>query len=363
MKLIELGWSARWDSFSDRSVVRITAKHKSHLEALAPNGDRVNCYLKGAMQYAAESSADLPVIGDWCAITPLFVDEMNHPAAMVEEILPRANRISRIAAGPKVDEQVLAANVDVAFIVTSVNADFNINRLRRFLLVATTGGVEPIIVFSKIDLAEGAAESASPASLETWLAPVRESFPELKVIFTSAADRRGVEELQAQIGPGRTAVFLGTSGVGKSSLVNALLGRTEQSTGDIRDDDRGRHTTSGGKMFFVEGGGMIIDTAGLREIQVVGSDGDLEELMPAVAALAAKCKFSDCTHESEPECAVRAAIEAGELTAGEMRQYEKLLREMAYQRQRLDVNLRKESQRKWKVMNKGLRLRKKLEGR
>lgn len=371
MKIIDLGWSTLWDRSLDQEVVRITAKHKSHLEALSKNGVSINCYLSGSMQFAAETSAELPVIGDWCTISPPFIDEMNKPAAIVEQILERKSKISRVAAGLKADEQVLAANIDYVFIVTSVNSEFNVNRLRRFLLIATHGGAEPILVLSKIDkleqgntadeLKDSKSNMGQNYFLTEWLEPIQKAFPDLKTIATSALENRGLAEIQSLLVSGKTGVFIGSSGVGKSSLVNTLLGQHVQFTQDIGDDDSGKHTTTGGKMFFIPKGGMIIDTAGLREIQVLGDESDLDAIMPEISDFVKQCKFGDCSHETEPGCAVLAAIESGELSVKDMEQYHKLQRELNFQRRKLDASAMQEERRKWKIIHKGLKQKKKME--
>jgi ribosome biogenesis GTPase / thiamine phosphate phosphatase len=332
-----LGWSSEWDlnphacAIGPEFLVRITAQHKSIYHALRSTGERVNCKLSGKLStaLAADSSA-LPVVGDWAVVGPTFRDESNEPAAKINAILPRLTKISRLAAGRETAEQVLAANIDIVFIVTSTNTDFSINRLRRYVLLAEYGGVRPVIVLSKCDL----VDEQERANIEQML---QAEFPQTQFIFSSTLTMDGIDSIKELLSPGKTAVFVGSSGVGKSTLVNRLLENEVQKTADVRShDQRGRHTTSASCLFFIPDGGMIVDTAGIREVGVIGSDDDLAGIMPAVATLVAACRFANCTHSSEPGCAVNAALELGELDQSELDSYTKLEREMDYSRKKLD---------------------------
>ncbi len=340
-----LGWCSEWDLNphacaidGPELLVRLTAQHKSGIyQALRSTGERLNCKLSGKLltELSPDSSA-LPVVGDWCIVGPTFRDERNEPASKINAILPRLTKIARLAAGRKMAEQVLAANIDIVFIVTSTNTDFSINRLRRFVLLAEYGAVRPVIVLSKSDLIDDQERTNLEQVLQTDL-------PQTRFIFSSALTVAGIEAIKEMLGPGKTAVFVGSSGVGKSTLVNRLLENEVQKTADVRShDQKGRHTTSASCLFFVPGGGMIVDTAGIREVGVIGTDEDLAGIMPAVATLVAACRFANCTHSSEPTCAVIAAVELGHLEQSEFQDYTKLEREMDYSRKKLDQRLASE---------------------
>lgn len=340
-----LGWSPEWDHYGERfegeSLVRIVARHKAFCEGLTASGNRLNCHLSGKMSHESSTSAQLPAVGDWCAMGTPFLDETNSRAALVKEVLPRKSVIARMVAGVDADQQVLAANVDYAFLVTSANKNFNINRLRRYMILANHGGAQPIVVLSKVDLADGAERDFADQ--------LQSAFPEVRYVLTSALSLTGVERIESILCAGQTGVFLGSSGVGKSTLVNLLLGRAAQRTGEIRENDaKGRHTTSGAGLFFMPGGGMIIDTPGLREVHVLGEAEDLDRLMPSFSELAATCKFGNCTHNTEPGCQVQEALADERLSQGELDTYLKLNKEIAYARRKLDQRAAIQERVRWK---------------
>jgi len=339
-----LGWSPAWDhwlSDAKKSAVRITAKHRNVYQGLSLDGQLLNIYLSGKMLHASSLSADLPAVGDWCIVDAFFKDNANAPSAIVEEILPRHSELTRMACGKDADTQLLAANVDFAFIVTSANRDFNINRLRRYILLAEHGRVAPIIVLSKIDLTDDVGARC--------LHEVQSHFPYCDFIATSAHEGVGLDNLRTVLRPGKTGVFLGSSGAGKSTLVNSLLQNDVQRTHAVRDfDDKGVHTTTSSGLFFIAECGMIIDTPGLRQVGLVADEEELMRVMPGVAALASRCKFADCSHSTEPGCAVASALESGELKDSDYDSYSRMQRELAYSKRRLDARYAKEERKRWK---------------
>jgi ribosome biogenesis GTPase len=268
--------------------------------------------------------------------------------------------VVRRAAGEKTEPQVVAGNVDVGLIVTSGNADLNPRRLERYLVTMRDGGVTPVIALTKIDLLDDAAVDAAVATIEA-------AAPGVEVVPLCAIDGRGVEALAARLGVGRTAVLVGSSGVGKSTLTNWLLGRAAQETRAIREgDDRGRHTTTRRELFVLPDppGGVLIDTPGMRELQLWTDEGDDEAAEhDDVAALAEQCRFADCKHREEPGCAVRAAVERGELAADRLEGYRKLQGELAVEAKRRDAAARTEDKRKAKVAQRSLRDRLRDKGR
>jgi len=338
-----LGWSETWDGLLDerahKQAVRIIAQHKNLYQAFTTEGQLINCHLSGKMLHGCSGQNELPAVGDWCLVGDSFTDASNTCAAIVQTVLPRYSKISRrrVDLG---DEQILAANIDFVFVVTSANRDFNINRVRRYLLLADRGQCQPIIVLSKSDLAEDESQ---------FVALITEAFPNVPTISTSAVNDTGFHAIKRCLTSGLTGVFVGSSGVGKSTMINKLLDADVQNTGGVRlNDERGRHTTSGASLFLIESGGVIIDTAGLREVGLVGDTNQLDESMPTVSELAQLCRFSDCSHNGEPGCAVQAALSSGGLDAAEFDTYNKLARELAYTERKNDRRLAALERKKWK---------------
>lgn len=355
MDRFSLGWSPEWDCYldngNDERVVRIVARHKGLYSAIFCDGRAVNTHLRGKMLYDSFSNAELPAVGDWCVVGDPFLDESNEHAAHVEQLLPRRSRIARMITGVEADEQVLAGNIDYVFIVTSANRNFNINRLRRYIILAQHGNVHPIVVLSKTDLVD--------YEVNSFVKQIQFNFPGVDVISTSILSYAGVDEIKQRLSQGRTAVFVGSSGVGKSTLVNALLSSGVQKTGAIRENDcKGRHTTSAAGLFFTDGGGMIIDTPGLREVHVLGDTEDLDKMMPSVKELSSACRFSDCSHTNEPECQVQKALADCRLDQGELDAYFKLERELAYSKRKLDKLASLQERNRWKKINLEQRQRK-----
>jgi ribosome biogenesis GTPase len=260
-------------------------------------------------------------------------------------VLPRRTAVVRRAPGDRErPSQVLAANVDVVFIVTSVNAEFNVRRLERYMIGAWESGARPVVLLSKADLA---------TDLEDLRIQVEVAAPGVDVIGVSAVTGQGLDEVRAHLGEGRTVVFTGSSGVGKSSIVNALAGAPLLDTGGIREDDaRGRHTTTRRQLVRLADG-LLIDTPGLRELGVLDGEG-LSNAFEDVEALAAACRFSDCSHRSEPGCAIRAAIADGSLRADRLAAYQKLEREAYRSVLASDALARRAERRKWSAISKSV---------
>lgn len=291
--------------------------------------------VSGKLRHDANRRRDFAAVGDWvlCAGRP----EGEGSRLTIHRVLDRRTLLSRKNAGAAdrkgEREQLLAANVDTAFVMTSLNGDLNLRRLERYLTLIYDGGAEPVVLLTKSDLIS--AEAAARA-LETARAGVPER---VGVHAISARTGAGLEALAGYLSAGRTVVLLGSSGTGKSTLANRLLGREAQKTREIReDDDRGRHTTTSRSLLPLESGAMLIDTPGMREIQMLSQEEGLAELYPDVAELILRCKFTDCAHESEPGCAVRAALEGGSLEAPRWRAYLKLEAEVAAMEKRKETS-------------------------
>jgi ribosome biogenesis GTPase len=307
--------------------------------------------LPGRVLHEAASREELPAVGDWVLARPLPGEDR----AVSERLLPRRSALSRKAAGERTDEQILAANIDLIFIVASLNRELNLRRLERYLAVAWDSGARPLLVLNKADLA---------LDRESLLAEVHGIAAGADVFATSAVSGHGVEALDHALKYGQTAVFVGSSGVGKSSLVNRLLGDAAQAVSHIRaGDDRGRHTTTSRQMLIAPGGAVIIDTPGLRELALWDAGEGLAQTFGDVEDIARECEFRDCSHRSEPGCAVQAALTSGRLAIDRFESFRKLEREQFFIESKKDERLRSEQKKKWKQIHMDNRRRMKMRGR
>jgi ribosome biogenesis GTPase / thiamine phosphate phosphatase len=286
-----------------------------------------------------------PAVGDWVALEPIRPIETGAEHRLIQRVLPRSTAVIRRSPGDRrLPTQVLAANVDVVFVVTSVNAEFSVRRLERYVTVAWESGATPVVLLSKADLADDLGEFQLTAEATA---------PGVTVIAVSAVSGEGIDAVRAHLGAGRTVVFTGSSGVGKSSIVNALAGEPLLDTGGIRlDDARGRHTTTRRQLVRLADG-LLIDTPGLRELGVLDGEG-LAAAFDDVEGAVAECKFTDCEHRTEPSCGVRAALEAGTLTTERLEAYQKLQREAARSALATDALGRRAERRKWSVITKSV---------
>jgi len=315
--LTALGWDAFFAAQADdgAAAARVVAEQRGAYRVLG-TGDEAWAAAGGRLRRDA-GALGLPAVGDWVVAR----SRPGAERATIERVLQRRSAFTRRAAGQDVP-QVVAANVDVVLVVTSMNRDFNPRRLERYLTLAWNSGAAPAVMLSKADLCDEPDEV---------LAAVAAVAPGVPVHVVSARSGRGLDEVSAYVGAGRTAVLLGSSGVGKSTLVNALSGSDVQAVQETLTDDRGRHTTTTRQMLFLPSGGMIIDTPGMREVGMVADDEGLERAFGDVAEVAARCRFGDCRHEGEPGCAVAEALAGGELPAERWESYLKLQREIAFQ--------------------------------
>jgi ribosome biogenesis GTPase len=298
--------------------------------------------LAGRLRHWAGGRAGLPAVGDWVRAV---AGVSGNGRAVIHEVLPRSSCISRAAAGDPTEEQVLAANVDTAFIVTSLNLDLNPRRIERYVALARNGGVTPVILLTKADLC---------ADPETAVTEVAAATPGVAVHAMSALFGKGLEALAPYLAPGKTCVLLGSSGTGKSTIVNHLLGVEALRVEAVREsDDRGRHTTTHREMLRLPGGALLIDTPGLREIQLWNGDEDrvLEQAFGDIASLATACRFKDCRHQTEPGCAVKAAVEEGTLEPGRLASHAKLQRELAFLERKQEKLARDEHKKKYREVN------------
>ncbi|MCX5751762.1 MAG: ribosome small subunit-dependent GTPase A [Candidatus Saganbacteria bacterium] len=296
------------------AIARVVAQYRGKYRVLCENNE-FWAEVTGKIMYAAISQLDYPVVGDLVKILELGYDN-----AVIEEILPRRSLLKRKAAG-KDGVQPIAANVDIAFIVQAIDRDFNLNRFERYLILIKAGKIAPVIVLNKTDL-------ISKAELEEKIAQVRERFPSIEIVTTSTSDSGGIENLHKVLKRESVYCFLGSSGVGKSSIINKLLGKELLKTKEISlSTKKGKHTTTHRELFTLSNGSMIIDNPGIREVGVADAGGAVDEVFGDILTLAAECKFSDCTHCHEAGCAVISAVESGQISKDQYANYIKLKKE------------------------------------
>ena len=342
MDLQDLGWSAFFaDAFAPHEAngltpARVAARHHGPCELLTARGRL------GGVPAGKLTDAELPVVGDWVAVRPL---EGEHKA-VIEAVLPRRTAFTRKEAWRRAVEQVVAANVDTVLLTTAFGADLNPRRIERYLTATWDSGADPVFVVNKLDEADDA-----PAQL----ARVQAVALGVPVLAISAVTGEGVEALEPYLGRGRTVALLGSSGVGKTTLANRLLGGARLVTGETSDGGRGRHTTSRRDLLPLPTGGLLVDTPGMRELQLWADEEALDATFPEVAALAAACRFADCAHEHEPRCAVQAALADGSLDEGRYTAWRKLQRELRALEVRRDARLRSESRNAAKQLERSMR--------
>ncbi len=295
----------------------IIAEHKE-LYILRNETSEFSAKITGKMMFTASSREDYPAVGDWVLIIIL-----DNKQAIIREILPRKTVLMRKSAG-KSDTQIIASNIDTAFIIQSPDRDYNLNRFERYFSLAESGNIKTVIVLNKTDL-------ISESDLEIKLAEIKARFRNTKIYATSTITGKGVADFKKNIKQGVTYCFLGSSGVGKSSIINMLVGENLIETGEISSyTKRGKHVTTHRELFILENGGLLIDNPGMREIGLLDSGAGIKNVFSEIHDLSKKCKFSDCTHINEPNCAVLAAINLGVLDKNKYDNYIKLLKENEY---------------------------------
>jgi ribosome biogenesis GTPase len=348
--LEDLGWTpalaGQFEPLAAQGLVpgRVAVVHKDLHGVYAPQGE-LWAELAGRLRHQATSRAELPVTGDWVAIRPRPTEER----ATIHGVLPRRSLFSRKAAGAVTEEQAVAANADTVFLVSALDRDFNLRRIERALVLAAESGAQPVVVLTKADLSDAPAMRKEE---------VERLAPGLTVLVVSSVTGEGLADLSAYLGPALTVALIGSSGVGKSMLVNRLLGRDIQETAEVRaHDGRGRHTTTRRELIPLPGGGWIIDTPGLRELQLWADEQALPKAFADVDAVAADCRFRDCRHESEPGCAVRAALGDGGLPAERFSSFVKLRKEVRHLALRQDAWARQVENRRIRSLHKLARRR------
>jgi ribosome biogenesis GTPase len=341
-----LGWTpALEDQFAPHAAdglepARVAVEHRGAYLLYTTRGEQP-AELAGRLRHDAASRGELPAVGDWVAASPT-------EPALVHAVLPRRTKFSRLAASDhgQTIEQVVAANVDTVFLVAGLDGDLNLRRLERYLALGWESGAEPVVVLTKADLC---------ADADAVLLGVESVAIGVPVHVVSNVTGAGVEELRRYFAPGRTVAALGSSGVGKSSLVNRLAGEELMAIGTVRADGRGRHTTTNRQLLVLPGGGLYLDTPGMRELRLWESEEGVAQTFDDVAAAAARCRFADCSHEREPGCGVRAALADGSLAPERYESWKKLQGELRHLAIKQDARLRSEARKEIRRRARGRR--------
>lgn len=345
--LEDFGWDEFFSSHfrqlnrSELTPARVTEEFKSFYKVRAERGEYL-AEIAGKIKHQAARREDFPAVGDWVAI----LARPHEGRARIEFILPRKTKLSRKTAGRELSEQIVAVNLDTVFVISSLNRELNLRRIERYLTMVWDSGARPVILLNKADLCAGAVARAAEVESIASGTPVH---------LLSALGKTGLETVQNYLIRGNTAAFVGSSGVGKSTIINALA-ETALRVQSVREhDDRGQHTTTSRQMIFLPAGGVVIDTPGMRELQLWNNEEGAERAFEDIAALAQGCKFRDCAHHGEPGCAVGAAVNRGSLTLERLESYRKLLVELHFQERKMNPEAARQDKEKWKKIHKAMR--------
>ena len=347
VRLEDLGWNdffrAKWNSVepSTETPARVTSQHRELWEVVGEFGEG-RAEASGKLRLRAAAGEDWPAVGDWVSVG-------GDPAQglVVSSVLSRRTQISRKLAGKQVAEQVLAANVDTIFLVMGLDGDYQPRRVERYLAQTWESGARAVVLLNKADLFEDAKVRADE---------IRRIALGVEVLCVSAATGQGMSGVERYLASGETVVLLGSSGVGKSTLLNRLVGVEKQATAQVRErDSRGRHTTTAKQLFFFAGGAMVIDTPGLRELQLWEPGDGITQAFGDIAVLAMQCRFRNCTHNGEPGCAVAKAIGEGTLEEARLENHRKLLREQAFLERKMDKGTKAKNREQMKVLHRAVR--------
>lgn len=347
LSLQSLGWSqffaSRFAAYATDgySVGRVAIEYRGAYLLYTEQGE-VTAEVTGKFRHQAHDSQDFPAVGDWVVMRMASAQQ-----ATIHAVLPRQSQFSRKVAGARTEEQLVATNIDTVLLVSGLDQNFNPRRIERYLTLTWNSGANPVIVLNKADLCP---------DLTDCLAAVESIAPAVPVVVLSALQQQGLNQLQPYLQPGKTVVLLGSSGVGKSTITNQLLGADRQAIQAVRQGDhQGRHTTTHRELLPLPNGSLLIDTPGMRELQLWAGEDSLQSTFSDIEALAEQCRFRNCCHQQEPGCAVQQAIDQGDLDPDRWFSYQKLQRELAYQLRQQDQRAQLEEKAKWKKIHKVMR--------
>jgi ribosome biogenesis GTPase / thiamine phosphate phosphatase len=344
LDLSAFGWDEAFEEsfkeYKEKQLLpaRVIEANRLFYRLISAKGE-INGKLTDKFRENSRSKGDNPTVGDWVAYRP-----SEYGFVQIQGLVKRKSKFSRKVAGSALEEQVIAANIDTIFIVSGLDRDFNVRRLERYAVLAADSNAELVFLLNKADLRK---------DMEQVTAEIKKLFKDVPVYALSALNNNGLEQLAPYIQPGKTMVFIGSSGTGKSTLINLLLGEEKQKTGHVSPrDGRGRHITSSKNLLVLPNGAIVIDTPGLRELQLLGNDAGLKNTFSDIESLAANCEYKNCTHTKEPGCAVLAAVNAGTIPEERVKNYRKLKREIEYNLSRHEKQFKNKRSKKWMDIRK-----------
>jgi ribosome biogenesis GTPase len=351
LTLKNFGWNSSYDTYlkdknkKDLIFGRVIKQNGKHYKIISENGEE-NAILPNSFFKKTENKSEIPAVGDWVGLKKNIGLKILH----IDFVLPRKNQLSRKVAGKKSEEQIIASNIDLVFIITSADQDFNVRRFERYLSMVYEINAKPVIILNKIDKIN---------DLDKYLKETEFLSKKVPILSISAKTGLNIDDLEKYIKPGKTIVLIGSSGVGKSTLINYLLGFSRQSVGEIRKTDgKGRHITTSRELIILPNGGMLIDNPGIREIQLWTSGKGISKTFEDIEEISRNCKFKNCLHEQEPECAVKRAVEKGQISIDRLNSFKKLIREQEYSELRRNIyEKRKKDRQLGKMYRQGSNIR------